>query len=148
MAMTETQNQERPDAAHRASNRSNPLLAVLAAIAAWCVPGLGHLILRRWVKAAVYFVVVGSLAMAGLLMRGNVFTSDWADAFEMLGFLADVGSGVFYVLSQTLNLPPPDVSTAAGDHGTRLIATAGVLNFLFVLEAFEIGLRRREREDA
>jgi hypothetical protein len=130
------------------TERVNPLLAVVVAAAAWLVPGLGHLLLRRWVKALVYFLAVGSLAVAGLLMRGNIFSSDGADAFEMLGFLADIGSGVFYFLAQRIDVAGPDVSHASGDYGTRLIATAGVLNMLFVLEAFEIGLRRRERDGA
>ena len=128
--------------------KGNALLAIVAAAAAWCVPGLGHLLLRRWVKALVYFLAVGTLAVTGLLMRGNIFTSRGADAFEMLGFVADLGSGVFYFLAQRIDVAGPDVSHASGDYGTRLIATAGVLNMLCVLEAFEIGLRRRERKRA
>jgi len=128
--------------------RVNPLLAFLAAALAWGVPGLGHLVLRRWLKALVYFLAVGSLAVAGLLMRGNVFRADGADAFEKLGFVADVGSGVFYFLAQRIDSVGPDVSHASGDYGTRLIATAGVLNMLCVLEAFEIGLRRRKSDKA
>jgi hypothetical protein len=125
-------------------DRPNPLIAVVAAIAAWGVPGLGHLLLRRWGKAIVYFLAVGSLGMAGLLMRGNVFQYGGADAFEMLGFLADVGNGIFYFLASRIDTAGPDVSHAAGDYGTRLIAAAGVLNILCALEAFEIGLRGRE----
>ena len=124
----------------------NPFMAVIAAAAAWGVPGLGHLLLRRWAKAAVYFLAVGSLIAAGMLMRGNLFHSGGADAFETLGFLADVGSGVFYFLAPKLDSVGPDVAHAAGDYGTRLIAAAGVLNMLCVLEAFEIGLHGRERE--
>jgi len=127
------------------AERLNPLLAVVAAAAAWLVPGLGHLLLRRWIKALVYFLAVASLAVTGLLMRGNIFHSNGADAFEMLGYAADIGSGVFYFLAERIGAAGPDVSHAAGDYGTRLIATAGVLNILCVLEAFEIGLRRRER---
>jgi hypothetical protein len=96
----------------------------------------------------VYFLAVGSLAVAGLLMRGNIFHPGGADTFEKLGFLADVGSGVFYFLAQRIDVAGPDVSHSSGDYGTRLIATAGVLNMLCVLEAFEIGLRRRERKGA
>jgi hypothetical protein len=135
------------EAAAGTPGRINPLLAVAAAAAGWLVPGLGHVLLRRWGKAAVYFLAVGSLAVAGLLMRGNVFQSNGADAFEMLGYIADLGSGVFYFLAQRIDTAGPDVSRAAGDYGTRLIAAAGVLNMLCVLEAFEIGLRRRERAE-
>jgi hypothetical protein len=126
--------------------RMNPFMAVIAGAAAWGVPGLGHLLLRRWGKALVYFLAVGALVLAGVLMRGNVFHSGGADAFETLGFLADVGSGAFYFLAPRIGAAGPDVSHAAGDYGTRLIAAAGVLNMLCVLEAFEIGLRGRERQ--
>jgi Family of unknown function (DUF6677) len=129
-----------------AAERLNPLLAVAAAAAAWGLPGLGHLLLRRWGKALVYFFAVGALVVAGMLMRGNIFHSGGADAFETLGFLADVGSGIFYFLAPEIDAAGPDVSHAAGDYGTRLIAAAGVLNMLCVLEAFEIGLRGREHE--
>jgi hypothetical protein len=124
----------------------NPFLAVIAAAAAWGIPGLGHLLLRRWGKAVVYFLAVGALVLAGVLMRGNVFHSGGADAFETLGYLADVGSGLFYFLAPRLDAAGPDVAHAAGDYGTRLIAAAGVLNMLCVLEAFDIGLHGRERE--
>ncbi len=126
--------------------KGSAALAVGAAIAAWIVPGLGHLLLRKWDKAIVYFLTVGALAVAGLLMRGNVFTPAGGDAFDMLGFFADIGSGIFYFLSHTINAAGPDVSRAAGDNGTRLFATAGVLNMLCMLEAFQIGMGHKNQE--
>jgi TM2 domain-containing membrane protein YozV len=144
---TESGHDQKPGKAERADapvQRMNPLLAVVAAAAAWGVPGLGHLLLRRWGKALVYFLAVGSLVVAGMLMRGDLFHSGGADAFETLGFIADSGSGVFYFLAPEIDAAGSDVSHAAGDYGTRMIAAAGVLNMLCVLEAFEIGLRGRE----
>jgi hypothetical protein len=135
---------ESSERAQTTVERVNPAMAAVAAAAGWFVPGLGHLLLRRWTKAVVYFVAVGGLAVAGLMMRGNVFHSNGADAFEVLGYLADLGSGMFYFLAQRIDAAGPDVAHAAGDYGTRLIASAGVLNLLCVLEAFDIGLRRRE----
>jgi hypothetical protein len=122
----------------------NPALVMVAAIAGWLVPGLGHALLQRWSKAIVYFFTVGVLAILGLWMRGNVFSSSSADAFDMLGFLADIGSGVFYFLAGTINPAGGDVSRASGDYGTRLFATAGVLNFLCVLEVLQIGFGSKE----
>jgi hypothetical protein len=122
----------------------NPALVLVAAIAGWLVPGLGHALLQRWSKAIVYCFAVGVLAILGLWMRGNVFSSSSADAFDMLGFLADIGSGVFYFLAGTINPAGGDVSRASGDYGTRLFATAGVLNFLCVLEVLQIGFGSKE----
>lgn len=137
--MAETQN---------SSSVVSPGMAVIAALAGWFVPGLGHLLLRRWGKAVAYFVAVGTLATVGLLMRGNVFSPHGADTFDMLGFVADIGSGMFYFLSGVINAAGPDVSRAAGDYGTRLFATAGVLNLLCVLEVLQIGLRRKDERHA
>jgi len=122
----------------------NPALALAAAVAGWFVPGLGHALLGKWGKAVVYFFAVAILAFVGLRMRGNVFTSNAADAFDMLGFFADIGNGFLYYLAAAINPAGPNVAIAAGDYGTRLFATAGVLNFLCVLEVLQIGFGSRE----
>ena len=118
-------------------------MGISVALAGWAVPGLGHLMLRRWGKAAVYFLCVGGLACAGLAMRGGIFDAGATDIFDRLGFFADLGAGVFYFLAHTIQTAGPDVAHASGDYGTRLFATAGILNLLAVLEAYEIGRGRR-----
>jgi hypothetical protein len=121
----------------------NLATGVGAAIAGWAVPGLGHLLLRRWSKAAVYFICIGALACIALIMRGGVFGSGAEDMFDRLGFYADLGTGIFYFLSHSIQTAGPDVAHATGDYGTRMFATAGMLNLLTVLEAYEIGRGRR-----
>lgn len=125
--------------------KGSPLLGVVAAVAGWLVPGLGHLILRRWSKAAVYFLCIGGLAFAGLAMRGGVFSFGAEDLFDRLGFFADLGAGAFYFLAHQIQSAGPDVAHATGDYGTRLFAAAGMLNLLTVLEAFDIGQGGQEK---
>lgn len=122
--------------------KRNHAMAIVAAVAGWIIPGLGHLVLRRWSKAGVYFVCVGALAFAGLAMRGGVFGAGSEELFDRLGFLADLGAGVFYFLAHQLQAAGPDVAHATGDYGTRLFAAAGILNLLTVLEAYDIGRGR------
>jgi hypothetical protein len=119
--------------------KENVTMGFVAALAGWIVPGLGHLMLRRWSKAAVYFLCVGGLACAGLAMRGGVFGADAADLFDRLGFFADLGAGTFYFLAHQIQAAGPDVAHATGDYGTHMFAAAGMLNFLTVLEAYDIG---------
>ena len=121
----------------------NPALAAVVVLAGWLVPGLGHLLLRKWARALVYFLGVAVLAVTGLALRGNIFSGSSGDAFDMLGFLADIGAGVFYFVSKFVHNGGPDVSRAAGDYGTRFFATAGVLNLLCVLDAHEIARGRK-----
>lgn len=129
--MEEAINSEKP--------KGNLWIAIGAAVAGWIVPGLGHLLLRRWGKAGVYFLCVGGLACAGLAMRGGVFSSGAEDIFDRLGFFADLGAGIFYFLAHQIQTAGPDVAHATGDYGTRLFAAAGMLNLLTVLEIFDIG---------
>ncbi len=125
------------------ASQSGVILALCFAIAAWIIPGLGHLALKRWGRALIFFACVGGLAITGYLLRGNVFPPRSVDLFGTLGFLADAGTGIFYVLARFFERAGPDVSRAAGDYGTRFIAAAGIVNLLSVFDAYEIALGRR-----
>jgi hypothetical protein len=118
-------------------------IAPFIAIMAWIVPGLGHLLLRCWGRAIVFFIAIGGLAITGYLLRGNVFPPHSGDGFSTLGFLADASSGVVYLLAHFFERAGPDVSRAAGDYGTRFIAAAGVVNLISICDAYEIASGRR-----
>jgi hypothetical protein len=111
--------------------------AVAFGIAAWLLPGLGHALQKMWGRALVVFFAVGLLVYAGASMRGNVFTRQGSDAFDTLGYIADLGAGSFYLFARAIETGGADVSHADGDYGTRLLATAGVLNLLAALHAYE-----------
>jgi len=113
------------------------------AIAGWLVPGLGHAMQRMWGRALVVFFTVGLLVVVGASMRGNLFTSNGSDAFDTLGYVADLGVGSFYFLARAVERTGADVSHAGGDYGTRFLATAGVLNLLAALHAYEAARGRK-----
>jgi uncharacterized protein DUF6677 len=112
-------------------------------IAGWLLPGLGHALQRMWGRALVVFFAVGMLVYAGASMRGNVFTRQGSDAFDTLGYVADIGAGSFYLFARAIETKGADVSHADGDYGTRLLATAGVLNLLAALHAYEAARGRK-----
>ncbi len=117
--------------------------SIFIVVAGWFLPGLGHLLQRRLGRAMAGFLAVAAMALAGLWMRGTIFPPHGDDAFGVLGFIADAGSGVFYLLAHSIEKNGSDISRAAGDYGTRLLATSGVINLLFVLDALEISLGRK-----
>ncbi len=119
------------------------LKAFLIGVAGWAVPGLGHALQKMWGRALAVFLAVGALVMLGAGMRGNLFTSRGDDAFATLGYLADLGSGSFYLVARSFETAGPDVSHSAGDYGTRFLATAGVLNLLAALHAYEAARGRK-----
>jgi hypothetical protein len=118
-------------------------IAFFIGVAGWLVPGLGHAFLKMWGRAVMCFVTVGLLVFLGTGMRGNVFSSGGNDAFDTLGFLADLGTGTFYWAARSLESNGADVSHAVGDYGTRFLATAGVLNLLAALHAYEAARGRK-----
>jgi len=118
-------------------------VAYVIGVAGWLVPGLGHALMKMWGRAAMCFLTVGVLVILGTGMRGNVFTSSGNDAFDSLGYLADLGTGTFYLVARSLEANGADVSHAGGDYGTRFLATAGVLNLLAALHAYEAARGRK-----
>jgi hypothetical protein len=118
-------------------------IAFLIGAAGWLVPGLGHAILKMWGRAVACFLTVALLVILGAGMRGNVFNSNGNDAFDRLGYIADLGAGSFYFVARSLETNGADVSNADGDYGTRFLAAAGVLNLLAALHAYEAARGRK-----
>lgn len=117
--------------------------SLLVALAGWAVPGLGHLLVRRWGRAIIFFCAVGGLAVAGYWMRGEVFMPRSQQPFGTLGFVADAATGIFYFLAHAFETAGPDLSQAAGNYGSRFIAAAGIVNLVAILDACEIAAGRR-----
>jgi hypothetical protein len=121
----------------------SPVRAVAVALAGWLLPGLGHALMRMWGRALAIFLSVGCLVYLGSGMRGNLFGPGGEDAFSRLGYVADLGTGAFYFVARRLEASGADVSHADGDYGTRFLATAGVLNLLAALHAYEAARGRK-----
>ena len=54
------------------------------------------------------------------------------------GFVGDVCSGILYLLSAWLGYNQPDMAGHVHDYGTKFLVTAGLLNILAMVDAFEI----------
>ncbi|HZT29560.1 MAG TPA: DUF6677 family protein [Bryobacteraceae bacterium] len=126
-----------------------PLGAWLPAVAlGWLIPGGGHFLLKRRGRAVLLLVSITSLFLCGLMMRGAMFQPQTGDLLTTLintgGFLGDVASGMLYFLSVWLGYNQPDMPGAVHDYGTKFLVTAGLLNVLAMVDAFEIAAGRKE----
>lgn len=126
-----------------AHNPKPETVAIALGVAGWILPGLGHALQKMWGRAIACFLTVGVLVIIGAGMRGNLFSAGGGDAFASLGYVADLGTGAFYLVANSLETDGPDVSRADGDYGTRFLAAAGVLNLLAALHAYEAARGRK-----
>lgn len=128
----------------RVSRPRSPVTALSYALAGWVVPGLGHVLAGRRARGLLIFCCVSALVVTGYLQRGYVFSSHSQDAFSLLGFLADSGTGALYFLTKVFEVAGPDIARASGEYGTRFIATGGVLNVLTAFDAYAVARGERE----
>jgi hypothetical protein len=109
----------------------------------WLVPGLGHLLQKKTVKAAVFFSGILALLVMGLLMKGKFYDTSVMHPLLLLGFLGDLGNGLFYFAVKFLNLGAGDIRAVTFHYGTAYLASAGLLNFLVALNAFDLAKGRK-----
>jgi hypothetical protein len=110
---------------------------------AWLVPGLGHLLQKKAVKAAVFFTGIAALLVMGLLMKGKFYDTSVMHPLLLLGFLGDLGNGLFYFAIRFLKLAAGDIKAVTFHYGTAYLASAGLLNFLVALNAFDLAKGRK-----
>jgi len=109
----------------------------------WLVPGLGHLLQKRKLKAAVFFVGILALLALGVLMNGKFYSTSVMHPLLLLGFLGDLGNGLFYIVLKLSRLASGDITSVTYHYGTAYMASAGLLNFLVALNAFDIAKGRK-----
>ena len=113
----------------------------------WLVPGGGHFLLKRTGRAALLLVSITFMFLSGIFMRGAMFQPQSGDLLTTLintgGFVGDVASGILYLVSVWLGYNQPDVAGAVHDYGTKFLVTAGLLNVLAMVDAFEIAAGRK-----
>ena len=125
-----------------------PLKQWLGPVAlAWFVPGGGHFLLKRHGRAALLLVAITAMFLLWLMMRGTLFQPKTGDLLTTLiycgGFLGNLASGILYMATVWFGYAQPDVAGHVHDYGTKFLVTAGLLNVLAMVDAFEIAAGRK-----
>ena len=119
-----------------------PLAALL--IAAWLVPGLGHLLLRRRARAAVFAAVIVTAFVVGLLLDGELITPKNGDPLSLLAFIAILGNGALFFAARLLDLGQGVVTSPAFEYGKTFLLTSGMMNLLLLLDVHDIVSGRKD----
>ncbi len=119
------------------------LRAPVAALLAWLVPGAGHLFLGKKGRAAGFFLIVLSCAAIGCGLEGRLDTIEENNPLSVIATLASLGSGAVHLVLKFLASYEGNIVAAGYEYGTTFLRTAGILNLLLVLDAFDIGRGRK-----
>ena len=116
---------------------------VLLGLAAWAVPGAGHLWLGRRAKGVVFLVALPLMFAIGLALQGRLFPFDLSELLVGLAAFADLGIGVPYFIAGALGFGAGDVRAVTYEYGNAFIIVAGLLNLLVVIDAYDIAVGRK-----
>ena len=117
-------------------------------LVAWLVPGGGHFMLKKTYRGLILCGSTVVLFLFGLMMRGYMFQPMTGDLLTTIiyvgGFLADLSSGVLYIVAKMLGYDMPDVAGHTVDYGTKFLVASGLFNLLAIVDAFEIAVGRKD----
>ena len=111
--------------------------------AGWLVPGAGHYLQgHRW-RALVLFLAIVIMFGFGLLMKGQFFSTGSASYLETLGYFGELCVGLPMPVASFFGYSGGDPFFASADFGTAFLVSAGMLNVLSILDAYDIALGRK-----
>lgn len=132
---------------------------------AWVLPGLGHLYLGRRRRAAVFCVVVLAMFFLGLASGGAATLADPRQPLTYLATADNIATGPIEVLGRrhtygrlVYRLPADEanperiellgrlrrkVAEASYEYGSTFLLTAGLMNILLILDAWDIATGRK-----
>ena len=149
------------------SSRGAPLgtgrrLALLSCALAWLLPGAGHFFLGRRTRGMAFLGIVVTTYLIGLGLDGRAYLADREHPLTALATFANVGIGPLDVLQRRATYDrlvwqlPADparepllaamrtrVRSQNSDYGTAFLLTAGLMNLLLILDAYDVAVGRK-----
>ncbi|MFN2515554.1 MAG: DUF6677 family protein [Pyrinomonadaceae bacterium] len=133
------------------NTESAPAMAWVMGTAGWLVPGLGHLIQGKWIRGAILGGAVWTCFIVGLWMGGHLFAvgneqGSWA-LLQIPPMVANLGAGMLYISCWFMGTGFSDdaahAARATFEYGNTFLLIAGLLNYLAMLDAFDIAAGRK-----
>lgn len=128
-----------------------PQSALLIGAAAWFIPGLGHALMKRWIRAVLMGGAVWLCFILGLAMGGHMFDLSNEGTWFILRIppvVGNLGMGALYIVSWLLGYgftdDPQQAARATYEYGNIFLLIAGLINYLNMLDAYDIAAGRKQ----
>lgn len=143
----------------------NSIRVAVACVLAWLIPGAGHFYLGRRGKGAVFLAIVVVTFVSGLALKGRVYLATPDQPLSYLATFANLALGPIDLIGREISYEriiyvfPRETDRAAyqeildqtrarilavtHEYGTTFLLTAGLMNILLILDAFDLGIGRK-----
>lgn len=121
-----------------------PGTVAVAVLSAWLVPGLGHIYLGRRLRGLAFLVLVAVSIVVGFCLEGNLYQVTPGQPLTVLATLASMGMGFPYFLLRYGLHYQGNIMGAGYEYGTAFLLTAGLMNLLLILDAWDIVRGKKE----
>lgn len=111
-------------------------------IAGWLIPGLGHYLLGRKGRAMIFFAAIILMFAFGLAMKGEFYSTGTGSYLEALGYFGELCIGLAMPIARFFGYVG-DPFFISSDFGTAFLVTAGMLNVLTIIDAYDIAMGRK-----
>jgi hypothetical protein len=127
------------------SRPAQPKLTTLVrlCVAAWIVPGLGHLLLGRKWRALILFSAIVTMVLMGIAMQGEFFSTNTDSYLQTLGYFGELCVGLAMPAARFFGYAGGNPPFVSADFGTAYLVAAGMLNTLSILDTYDIAVGRK-----
>ncbi len=119
------------------------MFPALVLLVGWLIPGGGHFLLGKWVRALLLFAAILTMYLTGLALSGKVYTPNTGDLLDMLGFVGQLGTGLLYMLARLFGWGASSVVNTLADYGTKFLVVGGLLNVVAAIDAHSLANGRK-----
>ena len=117
-------------------------MAYLGLVLAWLVPGAGHVFLGRRARGLAFFAIVLATVALGCTLQGELYRGI-GQPLTTLATMACAGMGLPYFVLYGTGYTG-NIDAAGYEYGKAFLLTAGLMNILLILDAWDIARGEKE----
>lgn len=141
-------------------------LSVICGLA-WMIPGMGHFLLKRPKHGITFLILITFLFYWGLSLGAKIYQYEPQQPLTFFAMIAQAGMGVpyfaarfiasyarlnpdsmFYSFADKFHFGAGFLENVTFEYGNTFAIVAGLLNFLVILDAYDIATGRKELKNA